>query len=134
MKALAKQLLTAPSPNVKKESTNMAAEPEHIVRARQLLAGVKETTRAYDRPLGVVTVADILDAEQRLAEAQLEVRSFATGQDGLREAIDKTGTKELVVERHRMDTLEHLQAKVNARRLELHSVKQAWAAGLTEKS
>lgn len=108
-------------------------EPEHIVRAKQLLANAENSTRGYDRPLGVVSVADILDAERRLAEAQIEVRAFTQGQDGMREAIDKTGTKELVIERHRFDQLENLQSKVNARKLELHSVKEAWLAGLVER-
>lgn len=108
-------------------------EPAHITRAKALLAEAESGTGAHDKPMGVITISDIMDAERRLTQAQLEVRAFTQGTDGMRETVDRAGIKGVVVERTRLEQLENLQSKVNARKLELISVKQAWAAGLVER-
>ena len=101
-------------------------------RARELLAR-KETETASapaGTPVGVTTLSDILDAERRLGAAQAELRNYQRGDDGMRETLDSKGIKGVVIERHRLEQVERLQAKVTSRHLELRSVKQAWLAGL----
>ncbi len=102
----------------------MAADPPHIVKAKQLLS--QRATVATLKPLGVVTVADILDAERSLAAAQAELRDYQAGTDGMRETLDRSGAKGLVVEQGRFEKLSRLESRVNARRLELAHTKRAW--------
>ena len=71
-------------------------EPAHITRAKALLAEAESGTGAHDKPMGVITISDIMDAERRLTQAQLEVRAFTQGTDGMRETVDRAGIKGVV--------------------------------------
>lgn len=105
----------------------------HIRKARELIRLAEAGTRSRritEKPQGVITIRDILDAENALAEAQDELRGYSDGTDGLRQTLSRDGRVGTVIEQHRMQQIEHLQQRVGLRQRQLTGTKRAWLADL----
>ena len=112
-------------------------ESEAVRRAKAILAraATSSDTPYYpdaEKPTGIVTIADLIDAERALAAEQKSLKDFLASDDGMRESISPQGVTSVIVERQRSDRLEYHQNKVNRARLHLQRVKRDFLSDLED--
>jgi hypothetical protein len=102
---------------------------DHIEKAKRLLAEYQQQ-RAADqdlpKPAGMISLTDVLAAEQRVCDAERALAEFSASDAGQRPTLDRSGVVGTVIERHRLDTIERLQTKVEMARRSLAATKRDW--------
>jgi hypothetical protein len=105
-------------------------DPPHIARAKALLTQALEQRRNTEPigPTGVVTVSQIIAAENALAAAQQELREYQYGDSHMHETVDASGRTGIAVSELRAAMLDHKREAVSKRRSELAAITRAWIA------